>query len=198
MLNSVHSSLSEITRNYFNSNTTYRCALNAIAFVGQFFKNNLVVTSAVTLGGICISGLVYYLASSSDEETSVTESDEEMTEITLIKTQSLADKETTPRDLFLKEIEKWIETQPHLSKEQPAQITKKIMECYDSKNRYDDTRCTTLHLSGYNLSSLPECIGHLSALTTLYLDRNQLQELPNSIVELSNLKVLDLSDNQLK
>lgn len=202
MLSSIQSSLSRLTSNYFNPSATYQSAINAIASIGQFFKNNFVITSAVTLGGICITGLVYYLTSSSDEKTSATESgeetvelttvsDEKMTEITLIETQSLTDEETNPRTLFKEQIITWIQTQD-LTKEQSAQITTNIMECYD------DTRCTTLQLSGYMLSSLPECIGNLSALTTLYLDNNQLKELPNNIDELSALEVITFQNNPFK
>lgn len=57
---------------------------------------------------------------------------------------------------------------------------------------------TELGLQGNSLSSLPDSIGNLTALTYLDISRNQLKSLPESIGNLIDLEDLDISTNKLK
>lgn len=55
-----------------------------------------------------------------------------------------------------------------------------------------------LKLSGYNLFTIPNCIGRLKTLVKLDLSKNQLRELPDSIVGMDSLRFLILADNQFE
>ena len=211
MLNPVHTSSAHATNVCFNSTSTYRCALNAIATIGQFFKNNLVMASVITLGGICITGLVYYLKKTSDITSSQT--DKETSDITSRQTdketsditsraynQSLTDEGT----LFEKQITTWIQTQ-NLTDRQSKKIIIEIMTCYDATSRTahssdvksSNRKSRVLNLTSCKLTSLPDCITKLSNLTLLEISNNNFTSFPDCIAKLPNLKYLFLSGNKL-
>jgi len=56
---------------------------------------------------------------------------------------------------------------------------------------------TTLDLSGFGLTRLPDSLANLTSLQTLYLGNNRLTTLPDSLANLTALQALFLSDNQL-
>lgn len=56
---------------------------------------------------------------------------------------------------------------------------------------------TALHLSGMQLTEVPESLGQLEELQTLYLYNNALAALPESLAQLTQLRTLSVFGNQL-
>jgi len=55
-----------------------------------------------------------------------------------------------------------------------------------------------LHLSGNNLTSIPDELGDVTNLRHLYLNANKVVTLPAELGKLTHLTVVDVSHNNLK